>query len=153
MLHSLIAALDALLPFARKHAGTPLDPSTLLTEHQFNELRRLAATLYAQCHVNQVPLPGFPHPAEDFFQPFGNSKIPFITGTIHLPGEEPRSGLHIFPTPEWVHALDSLRATAEAMMAKEEAAGDADPRSARGEGRRSNWLTLPADMWPRCPPK
>jgi hypothetical protein len=124
---NLLDVVDAFGDFVNKHAGEPLNPSTFLTQEQLGTLTTLDAQLYAHCHVSGLSLSGIPDPKEPSFGSFGNSKLPYMWCTIHVPikdgagkvtGETVASGMMILPTAEWVHALRSLRAAAQLLDAE-----------------------------------
>ncbi|HEV3446382.1 MAG TPA: hypothetical protein VG099_17190 [Gemmataceae bacterium] len=127
MRNSLVAVIDSLLRFANKHAKGLLDPSAFLTQDQIAELTALDAELYAGCQLHGISLSVIPEPQETSFRSFGNSKLPYVFSTLHLPikdedgkvrRETRPSGMMIFPTSEWTHALKSLRMAAAALRAK-----------------------------------
>ena len=126
-MHNSLDAIDSLFAFTNKHAKGLLDPSALLTEDQIAELATLDAEFYAWCQLDGLSSSIIPEPQDPGFRGFGNSKLPYVFTTVHVPikdqdgrvTQETRgSGMMIFLTPEWVHALKSLRATAAALKAK-----------------------------------
>jgi hypothetical protein len=117
MLNPLVAAIDALLAFAGKHACEGLDPSSLLTQDQIGELTTLDTEFYAHCQLSGLTL----SIEDNGLSGFGNAKLPYISSIIHLPVKDEAgngthemvaSGMMIMPTPGWKHALMSLRETA-----------------------------------------
>jgi hypothetical protein len=135
---SLLSVIDVLLAFVSKHARGLLDPSALLTKDQIEELTNLDTQLYAQCQLSGLSLPVVAEPEGLNFRYFGNSRLPYFWGTIHLPIKDEAgkvtqdmvgSGMMIMPTPEWIHALRSLRVTAEALKAKTQENGKATSSS------------------------
>src|SRR5262249_34409676 len=131
MLNSVVSAIEGLLAFVDTHAGGPLDPSSLLTRDQIAELTILDRDFYAHCQLSGLSLSVIPEAQENGFCRFGNSRLPCLFGTIHLPFENEAgkvtqervgTGMIIMPTPEWRHAMESLRATA-ALKAKAEEIG------------------------------
>jgi hypothetical protein len=120
-----------LLAFAGKHACDDLDPSALLTRDQIVELTNLDTEFYAHCQLSGLSLSILPEPKDNGHSGFGNSKLPYISGILHLPIKDEAGnvthemvarGMMIMPTPEWKYALMSLRATA-ALKAKAEESG------------------------------
>jgi hypothetical protein len=123
MASALTAVIDSVLDFALGHAGQPLGPSTLLTAEQWNELSELDTELFAQCFVNGLPLPDYTNPLPETWAIFKNCKLPYGRVRVHQPvkdesgrvtRDEVSEGVQIYPTPEWVRALKSLRAAAVA---------------------------------------
>jgi hypothetical protein len=140
VLNSLTAVIDALLAFADKHAGHPLDPATFLTEDQIQELAALDALFYAFCLLLGLSLTGLKDSGPG---PCRNSRLPFIIGKCHLPVEDGpdgtkremvATGMVIFPTFEWQHAMKSLRAAADVIEAMGQLQVTAPPSKARGAG-------------------
>jgi hypothetical protein len=138
MFNSLTAVIDGFLAFANQHQGGPFDLSAFLTADQIDELTTLDTLLYAYSHVQDVPLSVIPEREDDVLMLFRNSKLPYITCTTHIPFEpeagEPRrelvcSGVVIVPTPEWIHAMKSLRATARLFEEKDQDNGKGRSRS------------------------
>jgi hypothetical protein len=131
MLKLLVAAINSLLEFARKHAGPRLDPSALLTRDEEAELINLDTAFHAHCQLSGLTLSVIPEREDVCLRRFGNSRLPYALCTMHLPiKDEPGkmsrelvgSGMMILPTPEWKHALKSLRATAALKANVEESA-------------------------------
>jgi hypothetical protein len=126
MFNGLVDAVDSLLAFASKHRGELLNPSTFLTPEQMQELTALDIAFHAHCQLSGLPLSIIPEPVESGLSRFGHSKLPYRSGILHLPIKDGAGkvthdlvggGTVIVPTPEWKHALMSLRATA-ALKAK-----------------------------------
>jgi hypothetical protein len=131
MVSPLVDAIDALLAFVGNHAFAGLDPSSFLTQDQLIELTTLDTEFYAHCQLSGLSLSIIPEPEVNGWSGFGNSKIPYVSTTLHLPVKDEAgnvthemraSGMMIMPTPEWNHALMSLRATA-ALKAKVQESG------------------------------
>jgi hypothetical protein len=129
MSNSLVAAIDALLAFVGKHACKGLDPSSLLTQDQQVELTTLDTEFYAHCQLSGLSLSIIPEPKEYGHSGFGNSKLPYVSTTLHLPFKDEAvnvthegvaSGMMLMPTSEWNHALMSIRATAVLKIKAEE---------------------------------
>jgi hypothetical protein len=145
MFNGLVDAIDSLLAFASKHHGVPLDPSTFLTPEQMQELTALDIEFHAHCQLSGLSLSIIPEPGESGLRRFGHSKLPYWSGKVHLPIKDGAGkvthdlvggGTVIVPTPEWGHALMSLRATA-ALKAKIQdngkTAGPSTPSAASGD--------------------
>jgi hypothetical protein len=124
MLNSLSTVIIASLAFAEKHKGHPLDPSTFLKEDKSDELAALDAQFYAFCQLLGLSLSELEDPGPG---PCRNLRLPFIVGTCHVPIEDGPdgtkremvgSGMVIFPTFEWQHAMRSLLAAALVIEAK-----------------------------------
>jgi hypothetical protein len=121
MLNSLVDVIGALVAFADKHGECTLHPSALLTESEYDALKDLDTQLFAFCQLLGLPLPVLPQSEADVTGFFGNSKLPYILCTIHHPIEkvvgQPAqelvgSGMLLFPTAEWFHAMKSLQTLA-----------------------------------------
>jgi hypothetical protein len=127
MHNRLIAVIDSLFAFVSKHAGDPLNPSTFLTQDQIRELTTLDAEFYAYCQLHGLSLPVIQEPNDDNFRCFGNSRLPYIFCTLHLPinanQEMVGGGMVLMPTAEWKHALTSLRATAQVLETRTRESG------------------------------
>jgi hypothetical protein len=122
----LTAVIDSLLAFGHEHSKGGMDPSDILAEDQLAKLRDLDAELYAGSQLEGVSLSIIPEP-QGHLHGFGNSKMPYCLVTLHLPfkdedgtirREKRASGMAILLTHEWIHAMRSLRATAEALQAR-----------------------------------
>jgi hypothetical protein len=121
MFSGLIDAIDSLLAFTSQHCGELSDLSTILTPDQQVELTTLDTEFHAHCQLSGLSLSIIPEPGESSLPRFGHSKLPYFPGTFHLPIKDGAGkvthdlvgvGTMILPTPEWKHALMSLRATA-----------------------------------------
>jgi hypothetical protein len=112
-----VAAIDAMLAFADRHCGEPLNPSTLLSPDQWSELGRLDAELYAQCSAHDLQLPEHENPNPQFWSLFGWCKLPYAGVEIHAHGDA-GAGLQIYPTREWLQAIRSLRAAAVVRLSR-----------------------------------
>jgi hypothetical protein len=152
MHNSLVAVVDRLLAFATKHAKGVLDPSALLTEDQIAELTTLDTEFYARCQLDGLPLSIISEPQDPGLRGFGNSKLPYALCTVHVPikdedgtitREMRGSGMMIILTPEWIHTMKSLRATAEALKAKAEDRGKMPSTNAESsQGGEAKWMPV-----------
>jgi hypothetical protein len=151
MLNSLVAIIDSLLDFASEHSGDLLHPSSLLTDDQLAELTKLDIDFYAHCQGSGLSFPVLPGLAIDGLRSFGNSRLPYLWGTIHLPVQEEAdnriretvaSGMLIVPTPAWYHAMQSVRAGAVALTGKP---GATEESRKRKRGRPAGGKTQARD--------
>jgi hypothetical protein len=134
MLDAFVEVIDSLLAFAATHGGGPLDPSAFLTADQIDELETLDTQFYAGCQLSGLSLPIIPDREELKLSSFGHLRLPYVLCTTHWPikdeagrptREMVRSGMAIWPTREWKHAMKCLRATAGLLKAKGEHKGKA----------------------------